>query len=184
MDAFYDYVDALSDDEYNALIDEFYIANGYALDEYIGSDSEGAYNSVECGEEVLFNSLEAAELLVQGLPPQTTNASLFVVEQSIADCAVWNVRPASGRENEPVRSDIHTLLLSGEYDPITPPSWGQAAADYLSRGKHIVFPAIGHGAVDTHECPTAIALAFLQDPEQTLDLSCLSEMSGPDFYIP
>lgn len=184
MDAFFDYVDGLSDDEYNALIDSFYIANGYSLDEYIDSDSEGVYNSVECGEEVLFNSLQAAEMLVQGLPPQTTNSSLLVVEQSIADCAVWNVRAAPGRENEPVRSDIPTLLLSGEYDPITPPTWGQAAADYLSRGKHIVFPGIGHGAVDTHPCPTAIALAFLENPEQTLDLSCLSEMSGPEFYIP
>jgi pimeloyl-ACP methyl ester carboxylesterase len=147
-------------------------------------DSGGMFNSVECYEEVPFNSLDRVFELAESIPPQIADALLLGVEGQFASCETWGVPAAPAFENDPVVSDIPTLVVSGEYDPITPPSWGDAAARYLSRSTHLVFPAMGHGsAVDVYDCPTSITLAFLRNPTQSLDTSCIADMGAPDFLI-
>lgn len=176
IDAYYDYIDSLDDDEYYDLIDE---AIGYVDD-----DAEGMFTSVECREELPFDSLAAAESLSANVPPQIAEPMLQGFEQQLVDCDVWDVPASDPIENQPVVSDVPVLVMSGEYDPITPPSWGQAAADYLANSAHFVFPGIGHGAVESHPCPTSIALAFLNAPEnvRNLDGACIAGMRT-NFYI-
>ncbi len=167
----------LDEDEYYALIAEAY--------GWIDDSSEGLFNSVECYEEIPFNSLRVAERLVSDLPRSLANALLYDVERQFASCNIWNVEAASALENEPVVSALPVLVLSGEYDPITPPAWGQAAADYLSNSTHFVFPGMGHGLIDVvgKPCPTSIAVQFLLDPFKPLDGSCAAQMEPPSFYI-
>lgn len=167
----------LDEDEYDALIAEAY--------GWIDDDSEGIFNSVECHEEIPFNSLRVAERLASDLPRSLANALLYDVERQFASCNIWGVEAASGLENEPVMSDLPVLVLSGEYDPITPPAWGQAAADYLPNSTHFVFPGMGHGLIDVvgKPCPTSIAVQFLLDPFSTLDGSCAAQMGPPSFHI-
>ena len=157
----------------------------YLLDANDG-DSEGAFNSVECVEELPFNSLAVAEELSSSVPIDLREALLLSVEGQFADCAVWDVPAAPDLETQPVLSDVPTLVVSGRYDPITPASWGDAAAQYLSRSTHIVLNDMGHGAIETSECATQIALAFLASPENvvSLDLSCVASVPLAQFYIP
>jgi pimeloyl-ACP methyl ester carboxylesterase len=172
LDAF---LDELDDDDYEALLA---VAAGEVDD-----DAEGMFTSVECHEEVPFNDLELAIAWAQDLPEQMRALIEGVVVQ-FADCATWGVPAADPIENEPVWSDIPTLLLSGAYDPVTPPSWGDAAAAYLATSTHVVFPDMGHGTVDTRPCPTQIALAFLADPWATPDTSCVERLGPPRFWVP
>ncbi len=167
----------LDEDEYSALIDEAY--------GFIDSDSEGFFNSVECYEEIPFNSLRAAERLAGDLPRSLANALLYDVERQFASCAIWDIEAGPALENEPVVSDIPVLVISGEYDPITPPAWGQAAADFLPNSTHFVFPGMGHGLIDIvgKPCPTSIAVQFLLDPFRPLDGSCIEQMGPPAFFI-
>lgn len=147
-------------------------------------DSSGVFNSVECYEEVPFNSLDRTFELSASIPSQIADAMLLSVEGQFASCETWGVPAAPAFENDAVESDIPTLVVSGEYDPITPPSWGDAAARYLSNSTHVVFPAMGHGsALDVYECPTSITLAFLRNPNQAPDMSCIAKMTAPDFLI-
>ncbi|GAB4519703.1 MAG: hypothetical protein OHK0046_28990 [Anaerolineae bacterium] len=208
VDDLYDFLDSLTDDEYFELEDELiaYLSGdetfagdeeqedsgeeaftGYVLDPSlleIDSDSEGLFNSIECQEEVYFNTLEEAEALAADIPEEIRLAMIDGVIAQFNDCDLWQVELSPEIENEPVESDIPTLVLSGQFDPITPPEWGQAAADYLPNSFHFVFPGMGHGTVDLHPCPTDIALAFLADPFTEPDSSCIAEMSGPDFVTP
>jgi len=176
IDEFYEVIDAMSDDEYFELE-----AEALGL---IDDDSEGMNFSVECYEEVPFNDIAAAEALAADVPIQIAEPMIIGSEQEAADCAVWNVPAAPAFENEPVVSDIPTIVMSGEYDPITPPSSGDAAVEYLENGVHLVFPTIGHGAVDVAPCPTEIAVAFFDDPTVEPDASCIDSMPGTVFYIP
>jgi pimeloyl-ACP methyl ester carboxylesterase len=172
----YDYLAELSDDDYYALLDEAYGV--------IDDSSEGMFNSVECYEEVPFNRYETAEALAADLNPSLATALLYDVEGMFATCEMWGIPQAPALENEPVTRDIPTLVLSGTYDPITPPAWGQAAADALPRSTHVVFPGVGHGAVDTLPCPTQIALRFLEQPQQPVDTACVAAMTPPRFTLP
>lgn len=82
-------------------------------------------------------------------------------------------------ENQAVESDIPTLIFSGEFDPITPPTWGQLAAETLSKSQFLAFPGFGHGVLDSGidggACSRQIVTDFLADPELPVDASCVSD---------
>ena len=169
------FLDTLDDETYDALIAE---AAGEVDD-----NAEGMFTSVECIEEVPFNDLDLVIAWAHDIPEQLRALTEGVIDM-FADCAIWDLPAADAIENEPVVSEIPTLLLSGAYDPITPPEWGEEAAAYLPWSTHVVFPNMGHGTIDIHPCPTQIALAFLADPWTTPDNSCVDELGPPEFWVP
>ena len=90
-----------------------------------------------------------------------------------AACQVWQAKAAADVENEAVSSAIPTLVLSGQFDPITPPAWGRLAAQDLSGSFFFEFPGIGHGVALADECPLGIAVAFLSDPQNPPPSDCI-----------
>ena len=56
-----------------------------------------------------------------------------------------------------LHSDIPTLLLSGEADPVTPPADAERAARGLTHHRHLVLSGEGHGQVDTGCVPRLMA---------------------------
>ncbi|MBZ0304377.1 MAG: alpha/beta hydrolase [Anaerolineae bacterium] len=146
-------------------------------------DSEGMYQSVECYEEVGFNSLDAAEALAADIPPQLHDALLAGVASQFDTCAFWDSGQADEIETEPVSSDVPTLVLAGGLDPVTPPVWGQAAADYLPNSRYVEFPYAGHSVLDSGECAVQIAGDFLDDPLAAPDTGCVNEIAL-EFYVP
>ena len=79
-------------------------------------------------------------------------------------CAAWH-DPANGpMDGTPVASAVPTLLLSGEFDPITPPRWADLAAGTLSRSHSHVVPMGGHGVGIDTRCGRALVGTFLNAP--------------------
>jgi len=149
--------------------------------------SMGMQFSVQCGEEVLFSTPGEFAAAAEAYP-ETRNlfdSSPNLGEPIFTICEIWGAKEADPIENEPVSSDIPTLVLAGEYDPVTPPAWGEMVADNLSSSFLFEFPGVGHGAsISGEECPLSIALAFLDDPTTELDGSCVAVMSAPAFFVP
>ena len=148
------------------------------------SDSEGVFYSVECHEEIIFNDLDAAQMAVTTFDSTIADYLHEDVEAMFEICSVWGAGAAQARETQPVRSDIPTLLLAGDYDPITPPAWAESAARYLSNGYLFIFPSVGHSVVDSGKCAQSLVVAFLDAPHRTPDGRCVTQMHGPDFYVP
>ena len=74
------------------------------------------------------------------------------------------------------------LILQGEYDPVTPPANGMLAAQTLSKSYFFLFPGLGHGVYSPNStCPNDIMNAFLANPTEKPDASCISSMSEPVF---
>ena len=80
-------------------------------------------------------------------------------ESSLKICEAWDVPPAEPTTNEAVSSDIPTLILAGQLDPITPPSYGELAAQTLPNSTFLLFPNVGHG-VSGNLCGMDIEVAF------------------------
>ncbi|HEY92815.1 MAG TPA: alpha/beta fold hydrolase [Dehalococcoidia bacterium] len=149
--------------------------------------SHGMNYSVQCGEEVHFSTSEELTAACDAYPELQSffYGTCHPDEGICAICEVWGTKEADPIENEPVASGIPTLVLAGEYDPVTPPSWGEMVTDNLSGSFLLEFPGVGHGAsVSGEECPLSIALAFLDDPTTQPDGSCVAVMSGPAFFVP
>jgi len=147
------------------------------------SDSEGLYFSIQCAEEIHFNSAAAVEARLADLPAALRAPLLDDAIFNFAACEFWDVPSRGEREDQPVESDIPTLVFSGAYDPITPPDWGEAAAKYLANSWHFVFPNAGHGALLSGPCADSIALSFLADPTRRPEDACMEDLTSPDFYI-
>lgn len=162
--------------------DELPIIAQNVLDRPFGI-SEGMYYSVHCAEEVPFADLDIATANAGQLNPVLREARLAGFDSMQALCAQWGVATVDASENDAVISDIPTLVLSGEFDPITPPRWGQQAASTLSNSYFYTFPAVGHGAIRSDDCALNIALQFLDNPSQEPDASCIDTLPAPDFVV-
>ena len=90
-------------------------------------------------------------------------------------CEEWERPPAPAAAAEPVTSDIPTLLLSGRFDPITPPEFAADVAQHLGRATEVTQDGRGHGIWFGNDCIARIVQSFAADPARTLDVGCASE---------
>ena len=95
-------------------------------------------------------------------------------------CDEWQETPVDPIEDEPVVSDIPTLLLSGQFDPATPPRWADLAAQTLSNSYSFVLPMTGHGVGIHTPCGRTLIGKFLGSPGTNPVSPCTVE-SGTGF---
>jgi pimeloyl-ACP methyl ester carboxylesterase len=78
---------------------------------------------------------------------------------------------------------VPALVLSGDLDPVTPPSWGAAVASTLSHSLHVIAPQTGHGVVATG-CGIRMVADFLAaGTTDGLDTSCVEAITRPPFFM-
>src|SRR5207248_10326113 len=87
-------------------------------------------------------------------------------------CQVWPTPPASASAAAPVVSDVPTLLLSGHFDPITPPEYARDTAATLSQSYEVEFATQGHVTLWSGACSIGIARQFLGAPDRQPDATC------------
>lgn len=115
---------------------------------------------------------------------QPAEKPLKVVSASFGDvltayakaCEGHTWSPISAETREVVKSDIPTLMFSGELDPVTPPQYAQKVLPGLSSAQFVSFPAGAHGEVTMMPgaCADGLVRAFLDDPSGKLDATCAS----------
>jgi pimeloyl-ACP methyl ester carboxylesterase len=101
-------------------------------------------------------------------------------------CAAFDTDPPDPLENQAIRSDVPALLLTGTYDPVTPPRWAYQAADTLANSRVIELPAQGHGVTAGDACGQQLLSDFIDSPEtalESLDTACVDALQV-EFYYP
>ena len=147
----------------------------------LGLFSFGMHHSVQCQDEIPFTSEEVVARRAEASPLFKPLMDRYVRGQ-FPICAIWDVPPSAPIENIAVSSDITTLVLAGEFDPVTPPSAGRAVAANLSQSTFIEFPGISHGVVGSGPCAAAVIGVFLAAKE--LDIACVDDLTGPQWVLP
>lgn len=129
----------------------------------------GTYYCVVCNETIPFNSFqeykknnEKSKLAPKGL-------SFYKAEFSI--CEKWNTKSLDSTINKPVTFNKPSLIFSGEFDPITPPSYGRLTAKTLSNSFNLEVPSYGHGS-SFSPCSKNSIVSFLNNPSAKPDPSC------------
>lgn len=98
-------------------------------------------------------------------------------------CAQWSTRPPPDEFTKPVRSDAPVLLLSGEWDPVTPPRYGEQVLAGLPNGRHLVAAGQGH-IVLQRGCMPELVTDFVNNLDAaSLEADCLSALGPPAFFI-
>ena len=153
----------------------------YGVVEFDDTLSYGLFYSVECSEDWAFLSKQDIAKATQGIAPQIQPAWAIELQQEYDTCQLWKVKPLPSVEKQAVTSDIPTLILSGEYDPITPPAFGQLTAQTLQNSYFFVFPGMGHGEEYNSDCVDTIISAFEDNPTQKPSGTCINSLAEPAF---
>ena len=95
--------------------------------------------------------------------------------------AIWEGKECDVRVDSDLEANWSVSILSGEYDPITPPGYGWSAAQTLKHSFYYQFPGIGHGVSIGDLCPYDVTLAFWDKPTVKPDIACVSIMIEPQF---
>lgn len=100
-----------------------------------------------------------------------------------AQCAQWPHGKVPADFNQPVVSDKPVLLLSGEYDPVTPPRYAEQVARTLSRSRQLLAKGQGHTPM-SKGCMPRLLEKFIDtlDPAG-LDASCLEVLGDTPFFL-
>lgn len=136
--------------------------------------STGMYRSVQCREELAFSDESEIEAASVAYEEYLTYFDDWEVD--LEGCDIWDVGTADARENEPVVSDVPTLLLTGTFDPITPPAWGARVGETFSADFYFEVPEVGHGASTSAECAMGMVQDFLADPTAEPASDCLADI--------
>ena len=96
-------------------------------------------------------------------------------------CPLWPEYRPGNSFYQPVTAKVPTLILSGELDPVTPPSNGDYSASTLPNSHHIVVKNASH-TVAMSTCAIKLIDEFLETlaPGQ-LDESCLDKVPAESF---
>jgi len=118
------------------------------------SISYGMHLSVLCPEDV--NALTDAQVAAA---THGTRIGTYIVDEYRTACALWPKATVAADFRTPVTARVPVLLVSGQYDPVTPPEFGDRIAKSLPIARHIVVANSGHGSASG--CPRAAALHVL-----------------------
>lgn len=158
------------------------LSTWYGIFNFDNSVSWGMYESVECSEDAPFVTLQAIATAEQAISPALRANSTQAQDGQLAACQNWSVPAVNATEKTAVTSAIPTLILAGEYDPITPPANGDLAAQTLSHSFVLRFPGLGHGVYFSFlPCPLSILPAFFNQPAHKPDATCIATMGEPNF---
>jgi pimeloyl-ACP methyl ester carboxylesterase len=111
---------------------------------------------VLCSEDVPF--IDPAGIDAAGA---ATFLGRYLIDEYRNACALWPTAPVSAELRRPVTAPAPTLLISGAFDPVTPPEFGDRVAKALPHARHLIDPRGAHGSV--FGCARIAALHVLQN---------------------
>lgn len=147
----------------------------------VGSGSTGMYLSVTCAEDLPWIAPGVGERIAVG-----TFLGDYRLRQQREACAEWPRGEIPKDYSKPVRSEVPALILSGQFDPVTPPSAGEAVAKRMPNSLHIVVPSGGHGfgGLSGLECIDRLTAEFIErGSAKNLDVSCVKSIRRPGFML-
>lgn len=150
---------------------------GVAYEANMTSLSLGMHYSVQCQEE--YDSALNRDYygLLQAYPH--LSGYLRYPVEGLATlsrlCGLWQAEARPLSVNDPVASDVPALLLSGNFDPITPPVYAEMAGETLTTAYNFVLPHVGHGVLRSDRCAVDIALDFINAPHSEPDSGCIAQ---------
>jgi pimeloyl-ACP methyl ester carboxylesterase len=147
----------------------------------VATGSNGMYLSVTCTEDLPF--VKAAE--AEKLGANTFLGDYRYREQSAA-CALWPKGTNDSHYADYVRSDKPVLIVTGEWDPVTPPAHGDAVAKTLTNSLRLVVPDGAHslGGLENIQCLDQVMTQFIsRGTVKDLDTACVKSIHRRGFAL-
>ena len=98
-------------------------------------------------------------------------------------CGAWPRGEVPAGFHDPVESDVPALLLSGEFDPVTPPEYADAVKAHLPNSLHLVARGQGHSVTGTG-CLGRLVAEFIEAGSVSgLDAACADRIQAAPWFM-
>jgi pimeloyl-ACP methyl ester carboxylesterase len=148
----------------------------------------GMHYAVLCSTESVFTDYAKVEKELAGAQPRLAEGMRNDHRIVLEICQAWDRDDPAAAENRLVRSSVPALVLAGEFDPVTPPEWGEQTANALKHGYFYEFPGLSHGVTwwddFTRGCINQMVHAFLDDPTRAPESACMEDIPELEFFTP
>lgn len=140
-----------------------------------GQIANGMSLSVVCAEDVPFVTEEDIKQNTAG-----TFYGDYRVRTVMKACEQWPKGKVSDTFSQPVKSDVPTLMITGDLDPVAPAWLATGAARFLPNSRQISIHNTGH--YFRFECLEDLFVEFLSKASvKGLDDSCVKDIELPPF---
>jgi pimeloyl-ACP methyl ester carboxylesterase len=139
------------------------------------------YLTVTCAEDLPWIKPGEGERLAAN-----TFLGDYRLRQQREACTLWPRAAIPNDYSEPVRASTPVLILTGQWDPVTPPSNGDAAARNLPNSLHVVVPHGAHafGDLEGIDCIERLNTEFVEKGSvKGLDTSCVNNIRRKGFSL-
>jgi pimeloyl-ACP methyl ester carboxylesterase len=141
--------------------------------------TSGVSQSMQGGMQFSVVCSEDAPLLKPRPQDEGTILGSSMIDDLLAACKAWPHAAMPKDFHAPFRSSIPTLLISGERDPVTPPSNAAEVLKGLSNGRSLVVAGLGHAEAINAGCMPNLLNDFVENLQpKKLDAKCLKRI-GP-----
>jgi pimeloyl-ACP methyl ester carboxylesterase len=162
--------------------EQYSVLKGSFVEQFTQAVSEGitigAFFTHECRGEMASSSIAALRATYAQFPrwaPVIGSAPSISSERGFEICQAWGLTTPSGRENEVLTSDVPTLLMAGEFDPVTPTRYLALASAGLKNATVVEMKGLAHSVSLTNVCGFGIAAQFLTNPAAKPDVACAAQ---------
>ena len=172
-------ISALAEGDYDSAISPAIaemLFNGEAA-----AQSEGVFLNLLCADEASDPGADSPSAQARAILDIVSPALERLTREFLDQCAEWGARGPPASSLSAAASGLPSLILSGAYDPVTPPAWGDRAQ--LPNSWQIVFPNLGHGTLFAEPCAQEIARHFLADPLRAPEHACHARSVPPAFAL-
>ncbi len=147
----------------------------------VAGGSNGMYLSVTCAEDLPWIKPGEGERLAAN-----TFLGDYRLRQQREACALWPRAEIERDYPKPVKSDVPVLILTGQWDPVTPPSNGDRIAKTLTNSLHVVVPSGAHGldGLEGMDCIDNLIVEFIgRGTTKGLDTVCVKTIHRKGFQL-
>jgi len=147
----------------------------------VAGGSNGMYLSVTCAEDLPWIKPGEGERMAEN-----TFLGDYRLRQQREACTLWPRAEIERDYAQPVKSDAPVLILTGQWDPVTPPSNAERAAKTLTNSLNIVVPSGAHGldGLEGMDCIDNLIVEFIErGTTKGLDTSCVKGMHRKGFAL-
>ena len=150
-----------------------------------GGQSQGMSNAILCLDGDTEAQARAGKKDLEEYPVLgAAIATVDSLDRQAASCDELGLFQRPAEEYWPVETDLPSLIIEGEMDPITPPPNAKAILPGFRNGTYVEFPWAGHGPSRSVKCAGDMLNAFYDDPNAEPDLACVETMEEPVIYAP
>lgn len=146
----------------------------------VATGATGLYLSITCAEDLPFAGAD------NKAAAESTFLGSYRLKQQREACAEWPRATISKGYATLVRSSVPAIIYSGQWDPVTPPEYGEKVSRLLPNSLHIVVPGGGHGynGLSGLECIFGLTRKFIESASaKELDTACVSSIKRTGFPL-